>query len=263
MLVTEIPKVALLLAGGASLALAHIGVFRAMEERGIKPSIVAGVSAGAVVGALIASGLPSKEIREISARVSWFRITTPAIMEPGLAKLDKLAEFIEKNCGAQKIEDLKIPMRVLTADLTTGLPVVHDKGRLGQIVSASCSVPGLFAPVKIGGVPHIDGGIVGNLPFAAIAEETKLDFVLAVDPLRHCVLSKNPSNIYRVLMQSFLVYLKSATNLQESELKIKPKCIHRVEPRVGLVDPFDLNVLDLLEPVGYKEAIRVLDNAGF
>ncbi len=258
----ENPKIALLLAGGASLALAHIGVYRALEERGMRPSIVAGVSAGAVIGALIAAGLPSKEIREVSARVSWFRITTPAIMEPGLAKLDRLAEFVEKNCSCANIEGLKTRFRVVTADLTTGLPVVHEKGRLGQIVCASCSVPGLFAPVKLGGTPHIDGGIVGNMPFAAISDEKDLDCVVAVDPLKHCVLSKNPASIYRVLMQSFLIYLKSATNLQEGNLKTKQSCILRVEPRVGLVDPFDLNVLDLLEPIGYSEAVRVLTGYG-
>lgn len=256
-------KVALLLAGGASLALSHIGVYRAMEERGLKPKFIAGVSAGAVIGALIASGLPSRELREITARVSWFRITTPAIMEPGLAKLDKLAEFLEKHCGTSKLEELKIPFRVVTADLTTGAPAVHSKGRIGQIVTASCSIPGLFAPVKIGGAPHIDGGIVGNLPFAALGGAGEFDCIVAADPLRHCSLSKNPSTIYRVLMQSFLIYLKAGTNMQEITEKNSRKCLIRVEPRSGLVDPFDLHVLDLLEPIGYDEAIRSLKSAGY
>ncbi|MCD6118445.1 patatin-like phospholipase family protein [bacterium] len=251
-------KIGLVLAGGASLALSHLGVLRALEERGISPSVVAGVSAGSVIGALICAGIPHRELTGITKRVSWYRIITPAFMKPGLAKLDKLADFVEQNTGVKRIEDLKIPLKIATTDLATGKQAIHAKGSLGRIISASCSIPGLFAPVKLGGVPHVDGGITGNLPINSVSDIEDIDTILAVDPLKHCKLNKNPTTLYRVLVQSFVINIRTSSEFSCAT----EKNIIRIEPRIGFVDPFDLHVLDILEPLGYEEAVRVLDSHG-
>jgi len=248
-------KIGLVLGGGASLALAHFGVLKALEERGLKPSVVAGVRAGAVGAAFYSSGISYSAMCDITKLVSWYKIITPAFMRPGLAKLNKLADIIEQSTNTEQIEDLKIPLRIVTTNLLTGEPHVHNKGRLGLIASASCSIPGLFAPVIIDGEPHVDGGLSGNLPIYALKED-ELDVVIAVDPLKYCHLYKNPTTFYRVVLQAFVISLKTSSTIF---CNIDRKVI-KIEPKVGLVDPFDLNVFDLLEPLGYEEAGRVLDS---
>jgi len=248
-------KIGLVLGGGGSRALTHFGVLRAFNERGIKPSIVAGASAGAVVGALYCAGLAHSQMREFRKLISWFKVASPAFAPTGLARLAKLGDIIEKRTGVERIEDLKIPFRVVTTNLVSAKPVVHRTRRLGQIISASCSIPGLFAPVMIDGEPHVDGSMSGNLPVFAI-DNNEVETIFVVDPLKHARLSRNPASFYRVVVQAFVISLKnSSPTCDDNEGKVV-----RIEPQVGFVDPFRLNMIDRLEKLGYEEACKVLDS---
>jgi NTE family protein len=248
-------KFGLVLGGGGSRALAHFGVLRALEERGIKPSIVAGASAGAIVGALYCAGMTSAQMCDQKRLNSWFKIATPAFALTGFARLTKLGEIIEKNTGVERIEDLEIPFRIVTTNLVTAEPVVHKSGRLGQIVSASCSIPGLFSPVLLDGEPHVDGSMSGNLPLFAFDNE-EVETIIVVDPLKHCRLKRNPVTFYRIVVQAFVISLKNTSPVN----KTSEESIIRIEPKVSLVDPFRFKYLDYLEKAGYEAACGVLDS---
>jgi NTE family protein len=256
--VSKPKRFGLVLAGGASLALTHIGVFRALEERGMKPVAIAGVSAGAIVGSLIAAGMSHEELLDATAQVRWRRLVSPALRAPGLLRLDKMGKYVEERTGADNIEKLPLPMRIVTTDLATGRPVVHRKGRLGETLAASCSIPGIFSPVKLDGRMHVDGGLNGNLPLGALDDFRSLDFVIASDPVTHCELNPRPDNMYKVLLQTFLISLKATT-------RIPSECAHpviRIEPRLAAIDPFNLKELHKMEPAGYEAAEMALEEAG-
>ena len=140
------------LSGGGIKGLCHAGVLKALEEVGIKPDIISGVSAGAIVGALYADGYTPDEIATLFEDISFRQMTKFRIPDGGLFRIDAFEEFMLKNLRAKTFEALKIPLRIVATNLDKGTSVVFDKGNLINPIIASCSVPVLFTPKKIDGV---------------------------------------------------------------------------------------------------------------
>jgi NTE family protein len=110
--------------------------------------------------------------------------------------------------GCRNIEDLKIPFSAVATDINSGEEVRFKEGPLGQAVQASCSIPGVFRPVKIGERLLVDGGIVDNIPVAAVREFGQRA-VVAVDVLRFFDGHKdNLKSGIQVLMKSYQVMVK-------------------------------------------------------
>ena len=127
--------------------MAHIGVLRALERRGLKPDFIAGTSAGSLVGALYASGKSSDEIEDLASRIFW----------PKLLGSNGLADFC-RNHLPKTFSELKIPLSVVVTALPSRKPAVFDSGDLAAAISASCAMPWLFRRVKIGDRMYTDGG---------------------------------------------------------------------------------------------------------
>lgn len=185
---------ALVLSGGGSRGLAHVGVLLGLEEFGYDPDIVVGTSMGAVVGALYAAGYSPAQITEHIHAIDWARIyeTTPLILGPDrdprypLINFDlTLDEFrfvrglipqwrinrvlstllFDANARARgDFDRLARRYRAVAADLRTGDRVVLSSGDLARAARASMAVPGIFAPVVWDGRVLLDGGIVDNVP---------------------------------------------------------------------------------------------------
>lgn len=162
---TRMPRLGLALGGGGALGAAHVGVLQVLRERGIAPSIVAGTSAGAVLGAAYAVGLDPYDLEDHVVRASWstFGTFTP---RPGLGLLtaDALRETVRTVAGDATIEDLPVTYGAVATDAETRTATVLRSGPLADAIAASIAVPGIFRPVSIGGRMLIDGGVVQNLP---------------------------------------------------------------------------------------------------
>lgn len=177
-------RLGIVLSGGGSRGIAHIGVLRALMEQGIQPDCVAGVSAGAVIGALYANGLSAAEMLDFFYQVNPYQITHMAFAKPGFLDLVKLVPDFQRYFPHDSFEGLQRKLSVLTADLLSGEPVVFDSGPLILPLLASSSVPLVFAPTEINGRWFCDGGVIDNFPASLLADRCEVILGVHVSPIR-------------------------------------------------------------------------------
>src|SRR6478735_2601225 len=101
-------KIGLVLSGGGARGVAHLGVLQALEEEGLKPSMISGVSSGAITGALYAAGMPPSEVLEILIKTHIVRYLRPALSRFGFLNIDKLSSVFEQYFPVRTFEELKI-----------------------------------------------------------------------------------------------------------------------------------------------------------
>lgn len=163
------PSIGLALGGGAARGFAHIGVIRALVDRGLSPDVIVGTSMGAVVGGFHAAGhldrletwaggLTSRDV------LSYLDIS---LSGSGLIDGRKLAMQLQETIGDVSIEDLPVRFAAIAAEIGTGHEIWLTRGRLTEALRASYSLPGVFAPVRLGGRWLVDGVIVNPVPVAA------------------------------------------------------------------------------------------------
>ena len=208
------PRIGLALSGGGARGEAHVGVLRALEEQHIPVDVIAGTSAGAIVGGLYAIGLSPDDMARLFRKIDWNKVFTdqapyhdlpfrrkeerrtyPPVFEFGIRKdgiiLPRgflsgqkqsvlLETFTLRAAGEEDFDRFPIPFRAVATDIVAGEPVILSRGSLSQAILASMSVPGAFAPVDIGGRLLADGGLVDNLP-VDVAKAMGADVVIAVN----------------------------------------------------------------------------------
>ncbi len=234
----------LVLSGGGTRGFAHIGVIAALNDLGIKPDVISGVSAGAIAGAFIAAGTSPERIVEIFKKGWFFQYTKIHIPVDGLLKLDGLKEIIEKEIDVKKIEDLEVPFFVGVSNLNKGTVEYKNKGPLGKTVLASSSIPVLFAPVTLGRDLYVDGGLVDNVPIEPIKNDCEQIIVSNISPI-------NPKAKLKNLVQiaTRTVYMSVNAKIEE----IKKQATYYIEPRG--IDEYDIFLrkhADELYEMGYK-----------
>jgi NTE family protein len=199
-------KIGLALGGGGVRGLAHILILETLDDFGIKPSIIAGTSMGAIIGALYASGMSGKEIRELISRHlilkddTWrdivakksdlLKLVTAFSAEfprGGFIKTQGFFEYLFSEIKKRTFEELEIPLLVIAADYWTADEIVFETGDLLPAIQASMAVPGIFAPVFIGGKVLVDGGVVNLVPYDHLLE--RVEFTIAVNVSK----ARNPS----------------------------------------------------------------------
>ncbi|MCS6845071.1 MAG: patatin-like phospholipase family protein [Caldilineales bacterium] len=195
------PRIGLALAGGVMRGRAHLGVLQVLEEAGIRADLVSGVSAGAVVAALYASGMSVERMLALSRHYRWRKIVRPILLNPFRSGLDRLGLFdfynlemeLIRAIGDVTFDELPIPLVVGATDLLTGEAVNITSGRVAAAVRASASVPGFVAPVRYGGRLLCDGFASNNLRLRVL-HEMGADVVIGVNimPLLH----RRPRNAY-------------------------------------------------------------------
>ncbi|MFO7243655.1 MAG: patatin-like phospholipase family protein [Actinomycetes bacterium] len=166
------PNLGLALGGGGALGAAHVGVLQVLHERGIRPTIVAGTSAGAIIGAAYVTGRDPYELETLVTSASWKDFgRLPKRPGLGLADSSQLQETVARIGGTdEEIEDLPMPFAAVAADPRTRELVVLRSGSLITAVRASMSVPGIFLPTVVDGRMLVDGGVLQNLPLETVFE---------------------------------------------------------------------------------------------
>jgi NTE family protein len=172
-------KIGIALGGGGARGFAHLGIVKALLEKGIEPSHYSGVSAGAIAGALLADGMSPDEAHRVLKDKGLFNLGKIHFPTNGLLKFDGLQEELEKALKAKKIEDLKLPLTVAASNLNKAKVEYFSSGNLAQIVTASASIPILFTPVEIDGNLYSDGGMYDNLPTQPLRDEA-CDKIIAI-----------------------------------------------------------------------------------
>ncbi len=177
---TRNKTVGLALSGGAARGAAHLGVLRVLERAKIPIDVVAGVSAGSIVGALYCAGVSLDDMLHAMEDFRWSQITSLTLPRHGLVSFAKLEKYLVKWIGDVWFSELQVPFAVGTTDLLTGRAVTFVTGRVAPLVRASCSIPGLVVPLEYGDYWLCDGAISCNLPSQA-ARDLGADIVIGVD----------------------------------------------------------------------------------
>jgi NTE family protein len=176
------PVIGLVLGGGAARGFAHIGILRALLERGIVPDVVVGTSIGAAVGGAYVTG-------HLDAFEEWSRgLQLRSVLSyldvqlngSGLIGGGKLAGELEQSIGKRLIEDLPIKFAAIATEVATGHEIWLTHGRLVEAIRASYALPGIFSPVMIGDRWLVDGALVNPVPVSA-ARALGAEIVIAVN----------------------------------------------------------------------------------
>jgi NTE family protein len=219
-------KVALVLGAGASKGFAHVGVIKILESNKIPIHMIVGTSVGSVVGSFYAYGYDAFQLQKLSFAIEKGEIVDLVLPENGFIKGEKLEEFVNKTVKNTPIEKLKIPFYAVAADIQSGQEVAFGRGNTGIAVRASCSIPGIFRPVKIGERVYVDGGVVS--PVAVdLAKKFGADIVIAVD-ISAGVERTFPENTIETILQSYNIMYSKLASIQvcNADVVIKPKVGH-------------------------------------
>ncbi|MFH0895214.1 MAG: patatin-like phospholipase family protein [Bacteroidota bacterium] len=243
-------KLGIVLSGGGARGFAHIGALRAMEEHGLYPDIISGVSAGSIIGAFYADGYSPTEIYAILARKrikSFFEIAIP---KSGLVRINGLLWMLKRNLRADTFEELKKPLIVAATDLNHGKIRFFSSGEIVKPVIASSSIPVLFPPVEIDGITYTDGGVLDNLPVKPI--RSCCEKIIGIH-LNHFGKREKLGGLRDIAERTFSLSIHShvIANAKKCDLFIEPKELRKY----SLVD---LSKAQEMHDIGYEETRRAL-----
>lgn len=196
-------KIGLALGGGAAKGFAHIGVIKMLEASGIHADVVAGTSAGSVVGALYASGMNPFQLQQVAFDMDESKIRDVRLFSGGLVQGQALQDYVNKLVSKQPIQQFRTPFAAVATELKTGERTIFVHGNTGQAVRASSSVPGVFEPTRIGERHYVDGGVVSPVPVDA-ARKLGADFVIAVD-ISTAPDGRNPQGLVKIVGQTLAI----------------------------------------------------------
>ncbi|HEB34781.1 MAG TPA: hypothetical protein ENI18_02915 [Candidatus Aminicenantes bacterium] len=200
------PKWALVLMGGGSRGLAHIGILDVLQKNELTPDIIVGTSMGAVIGGLFASGISPAKLKEIAndfnlnnfierphlpflSKKSQINILDFLLLESyksrllkklGLNREDKMEAYLRNLIGEVCIEELPVKFACNALDLISGREIIFENGKLYKALRATMSLPILFEPTKIDNMLLLDGGVLNNAP-VGIAKNLDAQKVILVD----------------------------------------------------------------------------------
>jgi len=174
--------VGLVLGGGGARGFAHIGVIKALEEAGVPIDLIGGTSMGSIIAGQYAMGWDYTTMLERNQDLFIQKkplrdYTLPVISVLSGRKFDRMAKSV---CGDTCIEDVWINYFCVACNLATCDVHVSRSGPIWQAFRASSSLPGILAPVMKDKQPHIDGGILNNLP-GDIMRQTDAGKIIVVD----------------------------------------------------------------------------------
>jgi NTE family protein len=261
-------KIALVLGGGGLKGFAHIGVIRALKEMGIEPTVVAGTSIGALIGAAYARGMPLLEMADRARglkRRDLFRLNRMGMLlerqhSPAIYLDEPLRQVVESVVAHKRFDQVKKTLLVNTVDIERGTQVVWGLPGLRDVslidaVYASCALPGFYPPGRIDGRLCVDGGVLDNLPVSIAGRG--MDAVIAVDTG-----SSDLEPDKDIASAGFAsIYMRAASTMMHAlqlapfATWIRPPMI-LIRPKVSHIGWFSFSNTDDLIEAGYTAAIE-------
>jgi NTE family protein len=265
-------RFALVLGGGGLKGFAHIGVLRALQERGLTPACYAGTSIGALISAAAAGGMPVAEMAQRASalrRRDLFRLNHIGMLRDRLRSSsiymeEPLRALCEAVATPRRFDELEAPLLVNTVDVERGTQIVWGSPGLQNVsvadaVYASCALPGFFPPGRVDGRLCIDGGTVDNLPVNVAS--LGMEAVIAVD-----VGNADLTPATDVATEGFSAIFMRAASLMMRALQQPP--LERwqgppmilIRPRVGHMGWFSFDNTAELLAEGYRAASEALEH---
>lgn len=250
-------RLAIVLGGGSARGFAHIGVIKALDEANIKPHLIVGCSAGALVGAFWAAGYSGREMEALAYDVSDNSVVD--LIAPGTEKRRGLVSgrtlesFVNRGVRGRSLSGLMTPLVTVATQFPSGQLRTFTTGDVGFAVRASCSIPGIFLPAEANGQEYLDGGLVSPIPVQT-ARSMGATQVVAVDVGAEdpSVYAQRPaSGLYEVILRSFEIMGKSLRDFESRQADMI------IRPEVGRIVSTDFTARRALIEAGYKAGQRL------
>lgn len=243
------------LSGGGARGFAHAGALKAIEEAGLKPDIIAGVSAGSIVAVLYAAGVPPENMLKLFSERAFTDFASLQLGSGGPFGIEKFKNFIMRAIGGEKnLEELNIPVYLGVTDLDHGEACEFHTGAIGPRMMASCSIPIVFKPVRIDGTYYVDGGVLRNHPAWIIRDKCQTLIGVNVSPMR---LTHKSNTMLGVALRTYNMMLKAnqAEDMAMCDVSVQT-------PEISHYSPFNLKLINNVFASGYMHMRRALRDAG-
>ncbi len=216
-------KVGLALGGGFARGIAHIGVLQALLSNQIPIDLVAGTSAGSLVGAMFCAGLDPWLMERVVEQMNWRALVKLRLRRDGLLDATGLERFIVGQVGDLQFRDLETPFTAVATDLLTGQEVLLNSGRVSTAVRASCAFPGIFLPVRVGQHTLVDGGLTHPVP-STVVRRMGADLVIGVELNQPRRQSRPPKNLLHIMLYSLALVQRPHIEraLHDADVIVRP-----------------------------------------
>jgi NTE family protein len=280
-------KVGLVFSGGGATGFAHIGVLKALEENNIPIDYITGTSAGALIGALYASGLSPWQIEEIvldsrfqlmangeledeyeaaiyrperDAEIVSLRIAKDSLLHKSLPTnllnptfLDlEILNLVGRNLHANNssFDSLFVPFRCVGSNIATKKSILFDRGSLNEAVRGSMTYPFFISPIEINGQLIFDGGLYNNFPAYDMYTEFDPDYIIGSN-VSYNEAPPNAEDLMSQVRNMFSMHSDYSLPCQSGIV---------IEPKLGDIGTFDFDKIKEAIDIGYATALTQIDS---
>ncbi|OIQ30008.1 MAG: phospholipase [Bacteroidetes bacterium MedPE-SWsnd-G2] len=241
-------KIGLVLSGGGVKAIAHVGFLKVLLENNIKPTHIAGTSAGAMVAAFYAKGYDLDTILTFFKTTPLLKLSMYTRAKPGFMDSEKFVSFFEKYFPEDDFKTLILPVTVAATNLTSGQLDFFNSGQLIRPLIASCAIPPVFSPVEINNNLYCDGGILNNFPVEPLENHCDVilgSFVNPVAPIQNSDITSSIKLLYRAYH----------IGMDFNDIEKFKNCDYVFAPsEVKTIGALDTKAIDKAFEMGYKFA---------
>lgn len=244
-------SIGLVLSGGGSKGLAHAGAIKFLEEQNIKPTQIAGTSAGAIVGALYAFGKTPEEILDFFQSIYIFQWKHFTFKKAGFIDSNSFKSYFETIFKDAVLSDLKIHTHITATDMVKGkLKLFGPETRIVDAILASAAFPGVMSPYEFEGTLYSDGGILNHFPTDILKDKCETLIGVYVSPIQ-IIEAKDLSSIKAVTTRAFDLLSENSTQhkFHNCDWIISPK-------ELSNFSTFETNKSKMndIYSIGYEEA---------
>ena len=244
-------SIGLVLSGGGSKGLAHAGVIKFLEEENIKPSQIAGTSAGSIVGALYAWGKTPEEILEFFKSIYLFHWKHLTFKKAGLIDSESFRSYFHSIFKDAVLSDLNIPVQITATDMIRGkLKIFSPNTKIVDAILASSAFPGILSPYQIDENIYSDGGILNHFPTDILQGQCETVIGVYVSPIQK-IEAKDLRSIKAVTTRAFDI-LSANSNMHKFNI-----CDWVIEPKdLCLYSTFETSKVKMnaVFNIGYEAA---------
>lgn len=241
-------RIGLVLSGGGTRGMAHLGVLQALDEIGAKPAIISGTSSGALLGALYAAGNPPKEILKMVKAHSSSSLIKMILTSGGLFSASGLMNILDSAIPENDFAKLRVALFITATDIVSGNQVTFSEGALYNALIGASTIPGLFAPVKHDNQYLVDGGVMNNFPVECIKD--KCDKIVGSHVNKIYPLKRKKLTRMQILDRCF--HLAASGEVTEQA----KHCDVLIEPNLSGYSMFEMKHADKVFKIGYNTAME-------
>lgn len=224
-------RIGVALGAGGAKGLSHIAFLQALDELGMRPSVIAGTSVGAVIGGFYAAGVSGDRLAQLVKDIGFrdlykivldFSILSQSAIFTGKA----VEDFLSREIPARTFEELQIPLKVVATNFWDRRPVVFESGNLITAIRASMAMPAIFEPVLLNDTVLVDGGAVNPLPYDLIWPECDLTIAIDVSGEKTYAPGEPVPNMVESILSTFQIMqasiVEAKKNLSSPDIYVKP-----------------------------------------